>query len=327
MITRSRGRKSLRSKPNIIFSTNFSNDTGYSASGYGSLEYTNVPTGFDAIRCQGASSLEVLPVGINGSNALRISYDPALGQPTCALLKHLTQNTNTGFNELFVRFRVKLPNAFKWGDGTSPIDYWKWMRLAQNEVWPSPFVGENRADSFYVVTTCGWNPAYNEWCGFSSAWGANAGDNLTSGSAGGYHCVVYHESGSRPPAIPGWTIDKTTNVGFLQTYTDSQAQDWVTVEFRYRLATSETAQNGIFHAHYNNVKQNEPDRFVTAYNTLGLPAFTGAPTANHNGFNIIGLYDNMATLNVDWDEIGVDGYIDVNDFAVATNRIGHEYNP
>lgn len=317
----------------VIFESDFSADAGYRQTNVGlwnggSNDPTEPPTGWDGVKATGNSVIEVVEgAGVDGSNALRLAWDPASSQPTISLGKHLTGDAATGHDELYVRYHVRLPNGFKAGDDGDRIFYWKWGRLWQNT---SPGIGEpggawteNRADSGYVVWNFGGNVPYTD---VNAVWSENTGANLADGSAGGERQGVdFFVSGSDQHSAPGyfeslWDLNTTDRPGFLE---DNTGQSWHTIEYRFRLASSPTADDGEFEMWWDGVSQGQ---WTGISAEGGAPERTGIPTARMgSGWNFLVLFDNLAGWNEDWNDAGVDGWIDVNDVVISTERIGHTY--
>jgi len=322
-----------------IFETDFSNDTGYSITNTGVITQINAPEGWDGAIATGNSTLEVLAaIGVGGSPAARLRYGTNVSQPTINLFKHLTGNQLTGYSELYIRYKVKFADNWKFGDGVAPFPYWKWGRLWQNTdpVSQSNWT-ENRDDSYYVV----WNIAGGETYGidFNISAAGNEEDGTSveraSGSAGGPHALLdYYITGNPLPhsdnpgyfnRAPQWDVDWTTNPGFFKTKAAEEAQDWHTVEFYVKCASSPGADDGDFRVYFDGQDQGTPPRISDKFSPETGP-FSGLPTAaNGSGFNMLVFFDNCSLLATDFDLAGVDGYIDVNDVVVAESRIGHDY--
>jgi len=320
----------------LIFETNFNNDTDYSATGLGlwngggSVNY-DPPWGWDGVKAGNDNLIEVLSgQGVNGSNALKLNWSPNFSQPTVSLAKHLTGNVDTGLDEVYIRYHVRLPENFKAGNGDGGLNHWKWGRLWQN-TWPIYESGipdehrwsENRENSKYIV----WN--FNSsipYTGTRVAWGENTGNNLGSGSAGGERQRIdYFVSGSNQHNAPGyfesiWDINTTDNPGFIN---NNSADNWQTIEFRFKLATTATSDDGEFQMWWNGIDQGQFSRIIAGGNA---PSRSGIPTTRDgSGLNFFVLFDNMVDWNAHWGEIGVEGGIYVNDVVIATERIGHDY--
>ena len=318
----------------LIFETDFSNDTGYQAQAVslwnGGGGTVQPPTGWDGIKATANSKISVVSgEGVNGKNALKIEWDANNAQPTVSLAKHLTGNTATGYDELFIRYHVKLPDNFKAGHDASYIPYWKWGRLWQNtsptgtpsqNSWT-----ENRENSGYVVWGFGGGIPYTY---AYSSWSENSGATLHLGSAGGQRQGVgYFVSGSDRTVQDGyfesmgdgeWEFD-ASNPGFLV----GNPQRYHTIEYRFKLASSEAAEDAVFEMWWDGVKQAHWTAIVAG---SGAPQRNGIPTINRgSGFNFLTFFDNMAGWNSDWSRPGVDGYLLVNDVVVSRQRIGHNY--
>lgn len=308
----------------VIFESDFSADAGYSVTRVGlwnggSNDPTEPPTGWDGVIAPADSVLSVVAgEGVGGGNALKLEWDPNRSQPTISLGKHLTGDPTTGFDELFIRYHVRLPNAFAAGSDGDRLFYWKWGRLWQNTgVEPHSNWTENREDSHYVVWNWGGNVPYTDT---NVVWGENFGENLRSGSAGGERVGTdYFISGSDQHNSPGyfeslWDINTTDRPGALE---DDQNQTWHTIEYRFELASSPTARDGEFEMWWDGTSQGSFAR--------SLPE-GGIPTARMgSGFNFFVFFDNLAGWNDDWAQPDVDGFIFVNDVVVSTSRIGTDY--
>ncbi|MCR8924114.1 hypothetical protein NO559_15120 [Dasania sp. GY-MA-18] len=317
----------------VIFESDFSADTGYTINSINLFETSNVPTGWDAVKASENSSIEVKSgEGLNGKNALKLTWDPNSSQPTIRLMKHLTGNKNTGYDELYIRYHVRFPDSFKAGDGTSSVPYWKWGRLWQNT---SPTLDatwtENREDSFYVVWNFAGSPTYG--IDTNVVVSANTGSNLAFGSAGGerYNIDYYNgitdftkASGFFQSIGNGaWEIDWINNKGHFITYGTSQSQTWHTIEYHIKLATNATSNDGVWEMWFDGVKQGD---WVRIIENGGAPKLTGIPTTKHgSGFNFFVFFDNMYAWNKDWGQSGVDGFIYVNDVVVSDSYIGPDY--
>jgi len=320
------------STSDIIFETDFSADTGYRvthAQGYG---LRTPPTGWDSVIASTDSVVSVVSgAGENGSNAIRLAYGTQ-SQPTISLVKHLTGNERTGYDELYIRYNVRLPNNFFAGTDGSDMKHWKWGRLWQNTAplgaqtetgaWT-----ENRENSGFVVWALGTGIPYTRW---SSVWAENTGTELYKGSAGGpMQSVDWFVSGANQTTQDGyfesvgdgaWAFD-AKRPGYLA---DTQ-QKYHTIEFRFKLATSETAEDGIFEIWYDGVKQDQWTR-IRPGSSGGAPQRNGIPTRNRgSGFNFFAFFDNMARWNRHWADESIDGYIDISDVVVSTTYIGHDY--
>ena len=320
----------------IIFETDFANDGSFYATKQQS-SWTEVgankPTGFDGALIEGNGYIKGMPgEGVGGSVALKFMWDPALGQPVSQLYKHLTGNEATGYDEIYIRYRVRLPNKFKVGiPGTDDIPYWKWGRLWQNTgVAPGQKWTENRSDSFYAV----WNYGGTDTWGVDAGgtFGANTGSNLSKGSAGGERYSNDYYIGKRDYTItPGhfrnvgngdWDFDSTTRL-----LVNNTSQTWHTFEWRFKLSSSNTSNDGVFQMWVDGVEQ-VPVKIGPGGGApeLGNLAPTGIPTASHgSGYNFLVMFDNMAYWNKNWDDAGVEGGIYVNDVVISTTRIGPDY--
>ena len=347
----------------IIFETDFSEDIGYSLTNTGPFEIDNLPTGWDGAKASQNNRIEVIEdPEIAPKPVLKLSWDPAVTQPTTSLLKHLTGNDQTGYDELYIRYHVRLPDNFKASDG-AVINHWKWGRLWQNtpnlqQVLDGDPRGwnENRVDSFYVVWN--WNGGVTS-TDINAQWGANSGTNLEKGSAGGPgYLVGYFRSSVEPTTQPGYF--RSVGGGDWDFYTDGDAptaeqagslrnqdQSWHTIEYRFKLASALGANDGVFEVWIDGVKQDDggadgirryeganfhsnidsnEQGWTELWAFVGASVETGIPTIRHgSGFNFFTFFDNMVSWNSQWGEAGVEGGIYVNDLIISTERIGHEY--
>lgn len=317
----------------VVFESNFAADTGYRVQRIGlwnggSNNPTAPPAGWDGVKATGDSIVSVVDgQGVAGSNALRLEWDPQASQPTVSLGKHLTGNPATGYDEIYIRYNVRMPNSIRFGLSGDRLFYWKWGRLWQNTTtygdsgqnnWT-----ENRVDSHYVVWNFGGNVPYTD---VNAVWGANTGTNLERGSAGGErYAVDYFISGSGRRSAPGyfesiWPFDNNDRPGEL---INNTTQTWHTLEYRFKLASSPTSNDGEFEMWWDGVAQGP---YARIREQGGAAPAAGIPTTRiGSGFNFLTLFDNMAGWNSDWSLPGVDGSLWVNDVVVATSRIGHDY--
>ena len=311
----------------VIFESNFDSDTGYSLQGANLWNTSSVPKGWTAAKAVGQSKIEVIEnAGIGGSNALYLLWDPDLAQPTISLGKHLTGDQSSGYDELYIRYQVKLSNNFKAGDSSGALDYWKWGRLWQNTGTSGGWT-ENREDSFYVV----WNfNLKNPYTQAMAVWSANEGINLSKGSAGGERYGLDHfVSGAVPHLQDGyfehvgngaWNLNWDDRFGFFE---DNSAQVYHTLEYRFKLATALGANDGVFEMWWDGEKQSKWTRIRAGG---GAPDISGIPTIRHgSGFNFFVFFDNMSSWNADWDQPGVEGGIFVDNIVVSTTPIGTAY--
>ena len=323
------------SQAEIIFETDFANDGSFYATHQQSswTEVTdNKPLGFDGALIEGNGYIQGMPgEGVNGSVALKFMWDPDLGQPVSQLYKHLTGDETTGYDEVYIRYNLRLPNNFKVGiSGVDDIPYWKFGRLWQNTgTAPGDKWSENRADSFYAV----WNFGGTDMWGIDAGatFGANSGSNLNQGSAGGERFSNDYYIGRRDySTVPGhfrhvgngaWDFDSETRL-----LKNNTSQTWHTIEWRFKLSSSDTSGDGIFQMWFDGVEQ-VPVAISQGGGVYDPPLEpTANPTAKHgSGYNFFVMFDNMASWNKNWDDAGVEGGIYVNDVVISTTRIGHNY--
>ena len=317
----------------VIFETDFSHDAGFKSISTGAIQTQHIPTGWDGMKAGNGNVIEVVDgEGIGGKPALKMLWDPNYAQPTASLLKHLTNDKNTGYDELYIRYNIRLPKNFKAGDGIHSVPYWKWGRLWQNTDTTPDSWTENRVDSFYVVWVFAGSPTYG--IDMNLTYGANTGDNLISSSSGGQrHFFDYFSGKADDPNVnePGyftsvgngaWDIDWINQPGFLK----HRIQLYHTIEWHFKLASSPSANDGIFEMWFDGVNQGRWTRYEPQGNAPSLGTNPGTPTSRHgSGYNFFVFFDNMSHWNTDWGKPNVDGYIWVNDVVVSTTRIGDKY--
>jgi len=323
----------------LLFETNFANDGAFDITNQSSTWTAigaNKPEGFNGALIEGNGRIYGVPgAGLNGTTALKMEWDPALGQPVTQLYLHLTGDKASGHNEVFVRYNVKLPNDLQISNPLlDDIPYWKWGRLWQNT---GPTAGdawtENRADSGYAVWNFGGTATYGLMNKFTYA--AATGSNLSQGSAGGerYSMDWYNGIPADPTIAPGyfnavgagaWDFNKTT-----RQLVDNTTQSWHTLEWRFRLSSSPTANDGVMQLWFDGVEQTPP---IDIGPGGGAPELGADLAPNEiptpvivSGYNMLVLFDNMAYWNENWSEAGIGNGLFVNDIVVSTARIGHSY--
>ena len=314
----------------VIFESDFSRDTGYSipdGTGLwngGSGFPVSPPHGWDAVKGGQGTVAVVTGAGIGGTNALKLSWSSTKTQPTVSLGKHLTGDESTGYDELYIRYRVRLPDNFRVGKPDNSIAYWKWGRLWQNtspdNQRPNHWT-ENRANSGYVV----WNFVGNvPYTMATATWGENTGSNLDSGSSGGpRQHLDYFISGSDRRTAPGyfeslWPFNEDTRELL------DRDQQWHTIEWRFKLASDASSDDGVFEMWWDGINQG---RYARLTAKGGAPDRSGIPTTSFgSGFNFLTVFDNMSGWNKAWGDPGVEGGIYVNDVVISTSPIGVDYN-
>ena len=327
----------------VIFETNFANDgaldIGQQQSSWTEIG-ANKPEGFEGALVEGANGriYGVPGEGLNGTPALKMEWDPALGQPVTQLYKHLTGDKTTGYDEVYVRYNIRLPNNLQISDpSVDDIPYWKFGRLWQNT---GPTAGdawtENRVDSGYAVWNFGGTATYGVMNKFT--YSATTGSNLSQGSAGGerYSMDWYPHSTGNPAnksVQPGfwnavgagaWDFNPTT-----RELTDNTSQAWHTLEWRFKLSSNSTSNDGVLQVWFDGVEQTPPLNIGPGGGAPDLGSalqpneIPTAPIAPSNGYNMLVVFDNMAYWNENWASTG--NGIFLNDVVVSTERIGHDY--
>lgn len=311
----------------IIFETNFNNDSTYSLVDQSLTTLTNVPQGWSGAQAGGGTITALPGEGVDGSVAMKFFWNPTASQPTVSLKKHLTEDILIGYDDIYLRYNVRVHNNFK----VFPGAYWKWGRLHQNTPITLPWT-ENREDSFYAMWLYGGGETFGEK--IRTSFCANVGINLASGSSGGEKYLSHYGQGSGLDfsTLPGffqsmgageWKYDPITK--FL---VNNTSQTWHTVEYRFKLSSTDTSGDGLHQVWYDGVEQ-APHTQMDALN--GAPEWPGLsvdanPTSRHgSGYNYFVFFDNMVEWNSAWDDAGAEGGVYVNDVVVSNTRIGHSY--
>jgi hypothetical protein len=324
----------------IIFETDFENDGSYdSDDGDEFIRFTNLPEGWDGIRTNQGTIRGVPNAGVNGSVALKFEW-PAQGTSLAtSLFKHLTGDQSTGHQEVYIRYKVRLPNNFQAGSPGQAMAYWKWGRLWQNTGLDGVKWSENRDDSYYVVWNWGsGKPRYGMKNGIIMGQNLNT-DN--KGSAGGprvgvdwYNGIAGDDPGRHIGAPGMWDNVGAGAIEFdheegsdTRKLLDQNSQTWHTFEWRYKLSSTDTANDGVFQVWFDGIEQNPPNPTGTPEHAIDRPMGTNTlVTAAKPGFNFLTLFDNISGWGPHWGDEGVEGGIYINDVVVSTNRIGHEYD-
>lgn len=327
----------------IIFETDFADDGNFYV-GQQQAQWSkiaaNKPKGFDGALITGSGGyIKGVPgAGVGGSVALKLMWDPALGQPTTQLYKHLTGDHSTGYDDIYIRYKLRLPNNFKAGiPSNDSIPYWKFGRLWQNtSTVPVGGSGggwtENRSDSFYAVWNFGGTDMWGADAGATFA--ANSGINLNQGSAGGERYSNDYYIGRRDYSITPGHFRHVGN-GAWDFHSDTRMlknrnQTWHTIEWRFKLSSSSTSGDGVFQMWFDGVEQvpvgiGQGGDTTPIFNPPLAP--TANPTARHgSGYNMLVMFDNMAQWNKNWDDAGIEGGLYVNDLVISNKRIGHTYS-
>jgi hypothetical protein len=324
------GGEPLRPK-GVVFETNFESDGDYFRTGDNLWNHTDVPAGWDGVRTNAGTISGVPGGGIGGSVAMKFEW-PATTTPLATSLgKHLTGDPSTGFDELYIRYHVRLPETFTAGSDGQPLPYWKWGRLWQNTGVASGWT-ENRPDSYFIVWN--WGSGLPRW-GIRN--GLTFGENLGTndrGSAGSPRAgPEWYVSGSDSPGHHVGFDGHWDNVGAGAWEFDhssrellDHAQGWHTFEWRFKLSSSDTANDGVFQVWFDGEEQLCPNPIDGIDQSIDRPSTTSSLiTAAKPGFNMLIVMDNMSEWSRQWADPGVEGGIYINDIVVSTDRIGHDY--
>jgi len=311
----------------IIFETDFRNDGDFYDSGTSLIRYTDVPEGFDGIRTNSGTISGAPGEGVNGSVALKFEWPATTTALATSLFKHLTGDEKTGHKEVYIRYNVRLPSDFKAGTLDKALPYWKWGRLWQNSGPKGGGWSENRTDSYFIV----WN-----WGNGLPKWGIRNnltfGENINTndkGSAGSPRAGTdWYVKGSDSPdghigfdghwdSVGGgnWRYDHDT-----RSLIESD-QKWHTFEWRFKLSSTDTSNDGVFQVWFDGVEQFVPKVIDGIDQPLDKPSTTSSLiTAAKPGMNLFTLFDNMSEWSKDFGAV-----IYINDLVISTSRIRHEY--
>lgn len=318
----------------IIFETDFANDGNYHDSGTGYIKHTNLPEGFDGVRTNEGTISGAPGEGIDGSVAMKFEWPNTTTPLATSLFKHLTGDKNTGHKEVYIRYRVRLPNSFKAGTDGKALPYWKWGRLWQNAGPDGSGWTEQRTDSYYIVWN--WGNGLPKW-GIRN--GLTFGENLNTndkGSAGSPRTSTdWYISGSDSPGhhigfdghwdnvgAGDWEFDHTT-----RSLLKASGQTWHTFEWRFKLSSTDTSNDGVFQVWFDGAEQFVPNVMDGIEQRVDKSSTTSSLiTAAKPGMNLFTLFDNMSEWSKAWGISGAEGAIYINDLVISTSRIGHDYN-
>lgn len=307
----------------IVFQSDFESDTGYVfADGMPFDGSGTPPTGFDSMNMGSTQTLRVTPEGRDGGNAMRFEYRGA-DRASMTLARHLSRDPNIGYDELYVRYSVKLPANFHRTAG----QFWKWGRLWQNtSVEVDGTWTELREDAGYVVWGVG-----SGWQGKQTFYGAFAdndvpGNHALGSNGGPMQLVNWYR------AVPDDLADglfESVGYGSWDSGADGflvdRNQSYHTIEWRFKLASSAAAEDGAFEMWIDGVPWIAPTYYNNYYSA---PKRAGVPTVRDgSGWNYLSMFDNMQSWAKEWGRSDVDGYILIDDVVVSTDRIGHGYVP
>lgn len=336
----------------IIFETNFANDGAYSQTQAPHGDWVDVqdnpPEGFAGVVVTDNGRVYGVPgSGVDGGVAMKVEYSNNPSAPENMMYVHLTGDANTGYNELYIRYTVRFPEGIMIGDPASEdIPYWKFGRLWQNSgpTEPGGNWSENRVDSGYVV----WNWNGTDTYGLMNeiVYSAATGNDLGMGSNGGerYSTKWYTGIPSDFTTAPGyfnavgqggWDFDQGTRLMV------NTPQQWHTLEWRFKLATNTTSNDGVVQVWFDGVEQIPPTQGKSS-NAPDLPDLTPsemptAPIAPSNGWNLVTIMDNMAPQwHEHWDEPhagagetrnpeDIKNGIFFGEVVISTERVGHTY--
>lgn len=310
----------------IIFEDDFSDTgVGWTASNTNGSYATDVNLknwSFYKAPSTSTASLGTVSGGLNGTPMMRIGYQWGGGASQAMVLgKHLTGDKNKGYNELYIRYTVKLDTAFRAGDGTQ--NYWKWFRLFQ-DITPGNInnEGENDApqDTRFIVATASNNPP---------KWGGMFNTNRNNASVDGQSYKIYFNpencettSSGCFEAIPGWRFNNST--GILDNPTP---QNWHTLEWHIKLSdndcnTSGTgSENGIFEMWIDGVKQTSSLKYSQKNGETKI--CSAIPTMQYQGgINWINVFDNMGGWSDTWISAR---YVYLDNVVISDSYIGPNY--
>ena len=245
--------------------------------------------------------------GLGNSPCLRIG--PKMGAAQwgqIGLVKFLGDN---GYDELYVRYYIKLSDGFQFGDGTNGSwSYWKHGRIWQN-LSASDIVNNNSLPSELGRGAVVWGLYDDAYTDFNPYLQGFFLKNTTEGTNGCVDCgkMYYYswnsgqDGGFYTPHIGSLDSSGVVPIG----------QNWHSLEFHFKLADSWNGPNGLFETWIDGIKQVSTTRNVNV--TYGMP------TAKlGSGMNYITLHDN-GNLSKYWTS---QHYIYIDDVVISTSYIG-----
>ncbi len=315
----------------IIFEDDFS-ATGVGWVGTPGIAYQNSSAlkNWDYYKLPSNASMATVAGGQNGTPVMRFGYQIGGASLALSLGKFLTTQQSQGYSELYIRYRVKLDQNWKSGDGT--VNYWKWFRLFQNRNPQVSINGQGETDGaqdtrFIVCNTVNNPPTWGCATTTNSQNGDSAADPFTkiyfSGSSTCSTCGHFE-------SISEWDFDNAT--GLLPSYPSTQ--NWHTLEWHIKLSTGTCntsgtgTENGVLEMWIDGVKQTTS--LTYSQNNGEDDRCNALPTNKYgSGINWITVFDNMANWSDYWNvappsSSGVK-YVYLDDVVIADSYIGPSY--
>ncbi|MEM9860969.1 MAG: hypothetical protein AAF938_05085 [Myxococcota bacterium] len=315
----------------MFFETNLAQDSAYRRERSAAVDSDGAPTGWDGVYSAGGEIRGVPGAGFAGGVAMKFEWAGGRAAQGVQLIKHLTGARETGYEELFVRYQVRLPDAFRAGRADEALAYWRWGMLLQRR-------GTEPRDWGVM----GFHPRSIRWQWGNGLprWGVRQrlifGENFES---------------NRPPmplaeAGPDWFVSGGDEQGHHRRFDGhwdrmgagawefdhqsrqllSDARTWHTLEWRFRLSSSDTSNDGVFQLWFDGEEQVCPNAITGVEQDVDQASTNRSLiTAASPGMNVLMVMGNVAGWNADWGEPGAEGGIYVNDVVVSTERIGHDY--
>lgn len=252
----------------------------------------------------------VLNEGINNSPCLKIGPEPGNSPfEQVGLVKYLGES---GYNEIYIRFYVKIDADWRWGNGTGGSQgYWKWLRIWQN-VTDEEVAGqtgnlsseENRGHVIVELDDDDYQ-TFDPYFKFRTDDTDPNHDSVQSLTAG-------HN-------VSGWSYDWGTDRGFIENLMDtsidgsgywSSAPEWHCFEIYIKLTGTYGGSGGVIQIWFDGVLQDWPRHYSKG---------SSLPTGIYgNGINYIGLFDN-GSGNQYWPGLR---YVWVDNVVISTTYIG-----
>lgn len=265
------------------------------------------------------------------------------GSGAHGLGKHLTGDKLTGYDELFIRVNVKLPDGFN-VNGSGDAN-WKWQRLFQNTEPDmsnsNETLTENRPNSLYAMQNFAVNkgmfdmtfpPNHCRKQEAGSVGSARYGANFFPGTSpprSEYKGYFEHVGSPAEPTRGAWELTPGQFEGDLV----NTGQTYHTVEWHIKLSDTAGVPNGRFELWFDGVPQLDDDNpprngWTWQNNDEGFaePSNIITSRAGGSGYNFFRLFSTLREwVTGNWDQPGVDNFWYVRDLVISTTRIGHDY--
>lgn len=307
----------------VIFEDDFSNDIGWHKTDGGTWACRNgcQPSKWTAYYGQPNTDVSITASdGEGGTPALKVGYQYGVAAPgQLGLAKHLTGNQSTGYNELYIRFKIKLDNNWRVGTGTSAQTFkmfrlWQYRTPTGTMDWSEV---NGAKDTRFIIMNL--NGSQGE------TYGVTCSTNVNDDSLGPQvRLDWYGDNGNIPTSTNGhfgsiseWNYNRST--GFLNCYPNCN-QGWHYLEFHIKLSTIDAPGNGSFELWLDGVKQVSPTHINDSDPSH---TWTSLPTKKYQGgINWFQMLDNIQGWTEAWQSFR---YMYINNVVVSTSYIGPNY--